>query len=627
MRVGDSFNTSEEELNFILGDNGDDVDDDLFDIDAPPGDCCAAPPPNSAGPRDGAGTVVPLSPVLGDGAASAEGPFQVEEDEELQRLAEAAPDELLTFQDFDFDDGVVDASKDMLHDSFEDIDPDPTLATLVSAAAKDPAFWEMIEDHDFGRKDSRANATVTDRPTFSAMGGIGRLPAPHVAGGPAAPPPATPWRPEDVFAAGAPRTPRMAGDREGPRFVAPWAGGTGLWPAAFRPGAAPRVVASPRHWRQPPPVTHVGADWGVKATPPRRPAARPALRSSCLALSPAAPTATAGGTVPREPGPSPPVIHLATRPAPLAIGLDGPPRKRRATAAPADPNQAEAVQTRAAVARRFRRKARARGQVVNLVGGGDVGEIQRRAVADAAPPSNFWKSRDFWRGVDPRALGDLAFESLIAASRARKDAAQTAADVEDPAAPADGQMMEVPPKPDLCPSSSMSMEDEPSLRAVVSPPKAPSGCHECMSSTPMRLPAAAIVTPTRPHVDSPAPAQENPEKATNKKLDDPSPTLLKALPTGKDPESRRLRRLMRNRHSAQVSRDRRRRALEDRRRLKAAKEEEIRALERNVNQEIQCMMQLEEAVSLAREYLGHAKYSQVAAAFRAGDGRSVPIAM
>merc|ERR1719464_166052 len=132
MRVGDSFKTSEEELNFILGDGGADVDDDLFDIDGPPGDCFAPSASESAaGPRDGARTVVTLSPVLGDDAAAGDGPFPLEEDEELRRLTEAAPDELLTFQDFDFDDGVVDASKDPSLDVFEDVDHNPTLATLV----------------------------------------------------------------------------------------------------------------------------------------------------------------------------------------------------------------------------------------------------------------------------------------------------------------------------------------------------------------------------------------------------------------------------------------------------------------------------------------------------------------
>lgn len=84
-----------------------------------------------------------------------------------------------------------------------------------------------------------------------------------------------------------------------------------------------------------------------------------------------------------------------------------------------------------------------------------------------------------------------------------------------------------------------------------------------------------------------------------------------------------MRRLMRNRHSAQVSRDRRRRALEDQRRLKEAKEEEIRALERIVSEEIQCLMRLEQVVDFARDYLGADMYSKVAAPFHVGGDKKI----
>lgn len=86
---------------------------------------------------------------------------------------------------------------------------------------------------------------------------------------------------------------------------------------------------------------------------------------------------------------------------------------------------------------------------------------------------------------------------------------------------------------------------------------------------------------------------------------------LKTLPSGKDPESRRLRRLMRNRLSAQASRDRRQKAIEDLRKLKTEKEGEIALLNQTVSQELYHMMHLEKALSFAREYLGPERYSAV----------------
>ena len=59
------------------------------------------------------------------------------------------------------------------------------------------------------------------------------------------------------------------------------------------------------------------------------------------------------------------------------------------------------------------------------------------------------------------------------------------------------------------------------------------------------------------------------------------------LPTGKDPESRRLRRLLRNRLTAQASRDRHNEAIENYRRQKMKKAEEIAMLERAI-EKVRC---------------------------------------
>ena len=86
------------------------------------------------------------------------------------------------------------------------------------------------------------------------------------------------------------------------------------------------------------------------------------------------------------------------------------------------------------------------------------------------------------------------------------------------------------------------------------------------------------------------------------------------LPTGKDPESRKLRRLMRNRLSAQASRDRRKKAIEDVKKMKAEKKAEIANLEKTMTEEKHRLKLLEKAIGCAREHLGHVQFERLSAA-------------
>ena len=86
---------------------------------------------------------------------------------------------------------------------------------------------------------------------------------------------------------------------------------------------------------------------------------------------------------------------------------------------------------------------------------------------------------------------------------------------------------------------------------------------------------------------------------------------LKTLPSGKDPESRKLRRLMRNRLSAQASRDRRKKAIEDAKKLKIVKEQQISTLKDQVDVDTKRMVLLERAVRYAKTYLGAEEYDRV----------------
>ncbi len=83
------------------------------------------------------------------------------------------------------------------------------------------------------------------------------------------------------------------------------------------------------------------------------------------------------------------------------------------------------------------------------------------------------------------------------------------------------------------------------------------------------------------------------------------------LPDGNDEESRRLRRLMRNRLSAQRSRDKRRRDIELYTKLKAQKVEEIASTKKALTEEKEGLKKLEEMVNFAKTFLGPAKFATV----------------
>lgn len=83
------------------------------------------------------------------------------------------------------------------------------------------------------------------------------------------------------------------------------------------------------------------------------------------------------------------------------------------------------------------------------------------------------------------------------------------------------------------------------------------------------------------------------------------------LPDGNDAESRRLRRLMRNRLSAQRSRDKRRKEIEVYTKLKVQKVEEIASMKKTISEEKEGLKKLEEMVNFAKALLGPAKFATV----------------
>ena len=87
--------------------------------------------------------------------------------------------------------------------------------------------------------------------------------------------------------------------------------------------------------------------------------------------------------------------------------------------------------------------------------------------------------------------------------------------------------------------------------------------------------------------------------------------MLADLPAGSDKESRRQRRLMRNRLSAQRSRDKRRRDIAVYTKLKAQKVEEIASMKKTVTEEMEGLKKLEEMVKFAKTFLGPAKFATV----------------
>ena len=87
--------------------------------------------------------------------------------------------------------------------------------------------------------------------------------------------------------------------------------------------------------------------------------------------------------------------------------------------------------------------------------------------------------------------------------------------------------------------------------------------------------------------------------------------LYADLPNGDDPESRRLRRLMRNRLSAQKSRDKRKSDIEAYTKIKAQKDEEIDSMKKTLADEMEGLKKLEDMVNYAKSFLGAAKFATV----------------
>lgn len=88
------------------------------------------------------------------------------------------------------------------------------------------------------------------------------------------------------------------------------------------------------------------------------------------------------------------------------------------------------------------------------------------------------------------------------------------------------------------------------------------------------------------------------------------------LPDGNDEESRRLRRLMRNRLSAQRSRDKRRRDIELYTKLKVQKVDEIASTKKALTEEKEGLKKLEEMVNFAKTFLGPDKFATVVTSSR-----------
>lgn len=131
---------------------------------------------------------------------------------------------------------------------------------------------------------------------------------------------------------------------------------------------------------------------------------------------------------------------------------------------------------------------------------------------------------------------------------------------------------------------------------------------ECNVAHPMPLPFVpsnlSIKTPPSP----PTSIETTPTKSCSSEEDG---EMYPDLPQGDDPESRRMRRLLRNRLSAQKSRDKRRKEIEGYKKLKVEKDGEIASLKKTLTEEMAALKKLEEMVNFAKSFLGPAKFATV----------------
>ena len=218
----------------------------------------------------------------------------------------------------------------------------------------------------------------------------------------------------------------------------------------------------------------------------------------------------------------------------------------------------------ARTARKLRRLSRAKAQVINLVGGGDVRDIMECAVLDSS--------------------------SISASSTAAKAGQATGTDVliQEFTKNLDTKTFVETSWGYVGGSLASSIEKEPSVPG--SPLSNPT-------------PKAVAVTPTSDVVIPLNTTTSDRSIAAASATATTKEDTLKNLPSGKDPESRKLRRLMRNRLSAQASRDRRKKAIEDVKALKQTKQNDITTLKSQVSDEMKQLLLLEKAVMVAKTYM------------------------
>jgi hypothetical protein len=133
-----------------------------------------------------------------------------------------------------------------------------------------------------------------------------------------------------------------------------------------------------------------------------------------------------------------------------------------------------------------------------------------------------------------------------------------------------------------------------------------------VSRPPILLPFMSNLSSKATSQSSTTPVSTTPSISYATETKEPQNSDMNAdLPDGNDPESRRLRRLMRNRLSAQRSRDKGKSEIEAYTKLKAQKDEEIACLKKTLTDEMEGLKKLEEMVNFAKSFLGPAKFAMV----------------